>query len=1313
MKRVYSLLIICSLAVACYAQTQQDDLSDLPQLPADHPALVEAEALAKEAGMCLKNHCFTLWADYGGRAMRLLRETYGRYPVTQYDPIALWSNVFTNRGIKQRTDGKALVYIEKEVFYPHLWESRKYDVQWLLKGTIDTATANVWDKMQKNPATLSPQQLENFANRNQLVFNNEDELRLWIPDYYKREQKLKAADKLAQLLKKVIRKSGRQSNRYAMMMSVLAHYHTANNEYEEAIDYHQKAADCYKHLGDNMGFKLATLSRCELLAKMAHNVIYAKDRNWTKADSLKIIEFTLLSEALGDTAMLTRWVAMERAMLPKKLIAICNEEYVIYNKEKSDPNAEVFAKGVTLYRQGDYRAAITAFLRCADLDKGAMNTKDYRHEYVKQWLANCYLKLKDYNAVSKYKRQYLQPPIDRSLTTDIDYLLNHTKYSQERHERQVELARQALGDNSPEYAHVLTDVAKRFNDFNREYAYLYKALHIYEKQLGSQHPAYAYTLTKLSKFYGRIGDRSAQIDCMERAANCYNQAFGRENGSALYWLDQAIKVAIEAGYHTKTVKLLKKMYDATEEEEYLLKLAEETAQLTDTVDGKSPAQRAVEIMRRVHIADSTSSAYYDFQEKLASYLQEAGHSAEGESIMRSLLHHPRYSYRGSLIDLGYYYQKGKEWKKLLDVARQIFAEENLQLDHISEYDISPISFSFFSLSSTLLASLSLEKLNYLQEAESIWRWPLAALPEMLKYKNLSTSDKNYAQRSYLRALLEHSILLQKTKQRVEAATEMKHYAELNTRKLMTQLIMKNTEERESFWTNECWFYDRFLPHFAYTNQQRDMVESLYNTCLLSKGLLLNTEAEIGRVFTESGDSAGRATYLHLQQDRLLLTNQLELDKEYRVINTDSLQKSVKAQEQNLAGMLKNGEATSIVGRLMTGWQEVRSRLGKNDAAIEFVAVPTANNGTIFVALTLRQDFDTPHMITLFEQQRLKALSNADIYTTDSLYRILWQPLTTDLQGVQRIYFSSAGALHQIAIEYLPGLKGRELYRLSSTRELVRPHTETRGMEAALYGGIQYELSDKQRADLSHQASTAFRDVPDLRTLRGAIEHMPVLEGSLLEVQDISRMMAQRHIPALTAIGMEATEESFKALSGKGMSLIHLSTHGFYQPAPAEEHAITDEPEILLDNNTQTTREDRSLSRSGLLLTGAADYLFGNIDNMFSDDGVLTAKEISRLDFQGVDLVVLSACETGLGDITGEGVYGLQRGFKKAGAQTLLISLWKVEDDATRVMMTEFYRLLLEGKSKRDAFVKAQQHLRTAEGGRFNRWECWAAFVMLD
>jgi CHAT domain-containing protein len=134
------------------------------------------------------------------------------------------------------------------------------------------------------------------------------------------------------------------------------------------------------------------------------------------------------------------------------------------------------------------------------------------------------------------------------------------------------------------------------------------------------------------------------------------------------------------------------------------------------------------------------------------------------------------------------------------------------------------------------------------------------------------------------------------------------------------------------------------------------------------------------------------------------------------------------------------------------------------------------------------------------------------------------------------------------------------------------------------------------------------------------------------------------------------------------------------------------------------------------MAGAADALDektrGNIPEGV-DDGVLTAREIAQLDLRTLDLVVLSACETGLGDVSGDGVFGLQRGFKKAGAKTLLMSLWKVDDHATQLLMTEFYRNLTAGQSKRQAFIAAQQHLRQCEGGKYDKPEFWAAFILLD
>lgn len=250
----------------------------------------------------------------------------------------------------------------------------------------------------------------------------------------------------------------------------------------------------------------------------------------------------------------------------------------------------------------------------------------------------------------------------------------------------------------------------------------------------------------------------------------------------------------------------------------------------------------------------------------------------------------------------------------------------------------------------------------------------------------------------------------------------------------------------------------------------------------------------------------------------------------------------------------------------------------------------------------------------------------------------------------------------------------------------------------------YDYNSESTPDL------VFRDAPNIQDLRQKRSNLSYLNGAETEVLSISQLLRGKKITTLLQMGMDGTEESFKALSGKQISLLHIATHGFYEePQPF----ISTSP---YDNDYRTKHtEENSLSRSGLYLTGAADYLTDN--NQYSptdmEDGILTAKELSRLDFRGLDLVVLSACQTGLGDITSEGVFGLQRGFKKAGAQTLLMSLWKVDDTATLLLMTEFYNKLINGNSKKQSLYKAQQYLRTYQNGVYDKPEYWAAFIMLD
>lgn len=152
------------------------------------------------------------------------------------------------------------------------------------------------------------------------------------------------------------------------------------------------------------------------------------------------------------------------------------------------------------------------------------------------------------------------------------------------------------------------------------------------------------------------------------------------------------------------------------------------------------------------------------------------------------------------------------------------------------------------------------------------------------------------------------------------------------------------------------------------------------------------------------------------------------------------------------------------------------------------------------------------------------------------------------------------------------------------------------------------------------------------------------------------------------------------------------------------------------NDNSIPEEDRAMTHSGLLFAGANATLHNETLPYNLEDGILTSQEITSLDFRKVDLVVLSACQTALGDMTGDGVFGLQRGFKKAGAKTLLMSLWKVDDTATQILMTQFYANYLRGDTKgqkRASFVKAQQYLRACDGGKYDNPVYWAAFIMLD
>ena len=542
--------------------------------------------------------------------------------------------------------------------------------------------------------------------------------------------------------------------------------------------------------------------------------------------------------------------------------------------------------------------------------------------------------------------------------------------------------------------------------------------------------------------------------------------------------------------------------------------------------------------------------------------------------------------------------------------------------------------------------------------------------------------------------------------------------------LLTEIIGNNFRsmtyrERTLFWEQYAGWYNSTLPALLQATHHKALLASAYNCMLLGKGLLLNSEIEVGKLIAESGDTASQKLYEDIQAGRAQLAKLAQApgsQSEY-----DSLSQHIQRKERRLMQLSKAyGDYTR---RLTVTWQDVRSRLKLGEAAIEFVEATDGNGEKGYMALVVKPGYELPHCIDLCKDRELARIAPEDLYNNLQLWYYLWHPLDKELEGVKRIYFSPAGRLHGIAIEHTrwwddSSMGNRyEMYRLSSTRELVLHERSSHAPDAVVYGGLEFDADYQTLAEVNdeQQGLDVFRPRASAsqlgNNLRGGVIGLP---GTEKEARDIARIFTDRQQAVHVFDGLNGTEESLKLLSGSGKTILHIATHGFYnEPTDRTAHAFSLNRLLAANDMTAIPAEDKMLSRNGLLFAGANTALRNGPVPDNRDDGILTALELSGLDFRSLELVVLSACQTGLGEVTGEGVFGLQRGFKKAGAQTLMMSLWKVDDRATQLLMTAFYRNLLAGKSKRTAFIEAQQYLRTADNGRYNAPQYWAAFIMLD
>ena len=400
-----------------------------------------------------------------------------------------------------------------------------------------------------------------------------------------------------------------------------------------------------------------------------------------------------------------------------------------------------------------------------------------------------------------------------------------------------------------------------------------------------------------------------------------------------------------------------------------------------------------------------------------------------------------------------------------------------------------------------------------------------------------------------------------------------------------------------------------------------------------------------------------------------------------------------------------------IKELFPSFEDIATILNDDECAIEIVRTesldlpPTVR----YKALMLSHDSEEPVQITEFDELELRnILLEGKTYDNDALYKLLWEPIRSKLEGKTTIFISPDGILNLINLGALKTPEGHifgdlfKLITLSSTREIPRLKANDSlsaiPSQIALFGGLDFK-KDYSLAHIHDDCIMGARSNHrlDRSICRGEFRYLP---STLTEISEISKAIPQGAI-AQTFMKENGTEEAFKRLSGKGIKIIHLATHGFYYTPSVVE-------EVGYFHSKQTTDP---LSHCGLILTSGNNAWKGSPVPEGSEDGILLGEEIARMDLTDTDFVVLSACNTALGDISPDGITGLRKAFKRAGVKTLLMTLDRVDDKATCTFMTEFYRLLFSGVERHEAFKGAVNYLRGSE--HYSSPKYWAPFIMLD
>lgn len=518
------------------------------------------------------------------------------------------------------------------------------------------------------------------------------------------------------------------------------------------------------------------------------------------------------------------------------------------------------------------------------------------------------------------------------------------------------------------------------------------------------------------------------------------------------------------------------------------------------------------------------------------------------------------------------------------------------------------------------------------------------------------------------------------------------------------------KEKNDFWahtkTDFEFYYTLALSHYE---THPNLVDELYYLVINTKAILLNSTVKIRKQILE-GDNVDLKKLFTLwidKREQFLLINEKTEEELYEEnIDKQKLIQEINDLEKKLS------KQSDLFNHEQPAWKMIKKQLKRGEVAIEIVRyrhyTTTFSDSVIYAALITTHDTKKhPHVILLpngneLENKFYHYYTNVVKYELkdEYSYQNYWKPIQDYIGTDKKIYLSLEGIYNRINVEALQisdneyVIDKNRIYLIGNTKDLLTPQREKlkkENIKATLfgnptfYGEVENSLLGEDKK-LSTKINTSLKQ--SVKPLLGAQKEVILLDEILKKEGCSTEMYLQK----------DASESQFKQI--ESTTIIHVATHGFFQPTE-------DESEF---KSKFTVVSNDGMLKSGLILKHGGYLIDASSNDYNQDQGIITAYEVMNMNLDNTELVVLSACETGLGNIKiGEGVYGLQRAFLIAGANSIIMSLFQVSDEATQELMTIFYDEWMKTGNKQEAFYFAKQQVRKTHPNPLY----WGSFVLIQ